>query len=120
MSIFSDWEFAKPHIEAALAYSKGTHTLDDVAIMVGAGMLSLVVGRGCAMLTEVQNYPRIRVLNVFAAGGDLAGLLELENGLLNLAKEKGCQRVTETGRKGWLRTLPGAKELGTALYRDVS
>lgn len=119
MTIFSDWEAAKPHIEAALAYSKGTHTIDDVALMVGGGLLTLMVGKGCAMLTEIQSYPRLKVLNVFAAGGDLDGLLELENSLLDVAKKNGCARVTETGRKGWLKVLPGAQELGTALYRDV-
>ena len=120
MSIFTDWEMAKPHVAAALEHSKGTHTIDDVALMVGGGMLRIVLGKDCAMLTEIQNYPRMKVLNVFVAGGDMNGLLELEHGLIGMAKEQGCSRVTETGRKGWGRVLPGAKELGTALYRDIS
>lgn len=118
-SVFEDWAKARPHIERALEYAKGTHTIDDVAILLGAGHFRIWLGDKCAMLTEVQLFPRMKVLNVFAAGGDMEGLLALEQKVLESAKELGCSRITEIGRKGWLKVLPGANELGTALYRDV-
>lgn len=118
-TIFQDWASAKPFIERALEYSKGTHTIDDVALLVGAGHFKVWIGKGCAMLTEVQLYPRMKILNVFAAGGDMKELLTLEESLIGAAKELGCERITEIGREGWLKVLPGAEKLGTALYRDI-
>lgn len=119
-STFEQWERAKPHLERSLAYSGGTHTIDDVCLMVGAGALKLLLGENCAMAVEIHQFPRMKVLNVFTAGADdMKELLKLESQLIDMAKELGCSRITEIGRKGWLEVLPGAKALGTALYRDI-
>ncbi len=119
MSIFDDWAKAKPYIEAALEHCKGTHTIDDVALLVGAGHLKIWLGKNFAMLTEVNMFPRLKCLNVFAAGGELTELQAFEDDLLKLARDQGCSRITSTGREGWLRTLPGVQKMGLALYRDI-
>lgn len=119
MSMFEDWAKAKEHIVRALEHCKGTHTIDDVALLCGAGHFRIWVGDDCAMLTEFNFFPRMKVLNVFAAGGSLKGLLKLENDLIGYAKENGCSRITELGRKGWSKVLPGVEEVAVALHRDI-
>lgn len=119
MNAFDDWAKAKKYIEAALEHSKGTHTIDDVCLMVGAGVLKLWALEKSAMLTEFLNFPRMKVLNVFIAGGDLDELLKLEQDLMIYAKDNGCAQIREMGRKGWAKVLPGVHQLGTALYREV-
>lgn len=119
-NVFDQWEKAKSYLEWGLKYSGGTHTIDDVCLMVGAGVLKLMLGENCAMAVEIQHFPRVKVLNVFTAGADdMKDLLDLEKKLIDLAKELGCGRITEIGRPGWQKVLPGAQALGTALYRDI-
>ena len=119
MSVFEDWAKAKEHLIRALEHAKGTHTIDDCALLVGCGHFKLWVGEECAMLTEFSTFPQMKVLNVFAAGGKLKGLLKLENDLIKFAKDNGCSRITEMGRKGWEKVLPGVEAVGTALHRDI-
>lgn len=119
-TIFEDWARGKAYIEAALEHAKGTHTIDDVALMLGAGHFRLWMGKQFAMLTEFQNFPRIKCLHVFAAGGDLSELQGMETDLLKFARDNGCGRITAAGRDGWLRALPGCKKMGLSMYRDLS
>lgn len=119
MSLFDQWAKAKPFIESALEYGKGTHTIDDVTLMVGAGLFKLWLGKEFAALTEFQAFPRVKCLHVFAAGGDLTELRGMEDDLIKFAKDNRCKRITLTGRDGWLRALPGAEKMATAMYRDI-
>lgn len=109
-----------PHrgwIEAALTYCYGTHTIEDVERQIVEGRLQFWPGERCAVVTEIVDYPRLRALNFFLVGGDPtspdglrgAGLTELlekmEPAIVEWAKELGCTRVAQTGRKGWGRVL---------------
>lgn len=119
MSIFNDWAKAKDYIAAALEEAKGTHTIDDIALLVGAGHFKLWVGDKFAMLTELCASPRLKWVNVFAAGGDLIELQAMESDLLKYAREQNCSRITAFGRAGWERALPGCQKMGVSFYRDI-
>tara|TARA_R100001460_G_scaffold102156_2_gene146397 strand:- start:4551 stop:4943 length:393 start_codon:yes stop_codon:yes gene_type:complete len=65
-----------------------------------------------AIVTEVADYPRKRVLRYVLAGGK-----NLENWLIPIQKKieefaikNHCQAVEVAGRKGWLRKLKGFKQ----------
>ena len=118
-SLFDDWAKAKDYIAAALEHIKGTHTIDDVALLVGAGHLKVWLGNNFAMLTEICASPRLRWVNVFAAGGNLQELQNLEADLVKYAKDNNCSRITAFGRDGWLKVLPGCQKMGVAMYRDI-
>ncbi len=119
MSVFDDWAKAKAYIEAAIEEAKGTHTIDDVALLVGAGHFRIWIGKNFAMLTEFNVFPRMKALHVFAAGGDLTELQSMEAELLKYAQDNGCSRITAAGRSGWLRALPGCQKMGLSMYRDI-
>ena len=98
-------ERCRPWIEAALVYSGGTHTFDDVADMIKTGRLQLwPAPKGC-LVTEILVYPRKTVLNVFLGGGDLDQLADMHGDVIAWAKAQGCTAATIQGRKGWERAF---------------
>lgn len=119
-SIFDLWAKAKPHIERAVAELHGTHTIDDIALMVGSGHLRVWVGEKSAVLTEITYTPRIKALNCFIGAGDLDELVKIRDEILTpFAKENGCVRITGAGRKGWTRALPGFEYGGIYMHKDI-
>jgi hypothetical protein len=98
-------EQCKPWIEAALAYSGGTHTFEDIVDGIAEGRFQLWPSeRGC-LVTEIVVYPRKKILNVFLGGGELAQLADMHRDVIEWAKAQGCQAASITGRKGWERAF---------------
>ncbi len=112
MTVAQLWERARPHIEDALAHAGGTHAIEDVLGGIAEGRLQLWVGDRCAGVSEILNFPRRRVLNLFLAGGDMAEMRTLQAGLEAFARGSGCQaamfsgRLTRSAVSGWPRAWP--------------
>jgi hypothetical protein len=97
------WE---AHIQPALDHAGNTHTLEDVAAAIADGTAFLFAGERSAIVVEINDYPRRKVLNGWLAGGDLAEIV----GVLipkaeAFAREQGCARCMIGGRPGWERVL---------------
>jgi len=105
-------EQCKPWIEAALEYSGGTHTYQDIVDGIGEARFQLwPAPRGC-LVTEIVVYPRKKVLNVFLGGGELEQLADMHKDVIAWSQAQGCTAATITGRKGWERAF---KKHGWAL-----
>lgn len=104
-----DWmiEFARleHHLENALQYSGGTHTVEDVFKGIVAGQFQLWTGPDSIIVTEILEYPRLRALHFFLAGGHLEEIQEMEKTVVEWARRQGCKRATMVGRNGWSRTF---------------
>lgn len=100
-----DLHGARPHIEAALDYSGGTHTYDDVVKGVKDGSLVFWPGPNSAVITEIIEHPQKRTLHFFLAGGNAAELEAMLPGILDWAREQGCESASLTGREGWERSF---------------
>jgi hypothetical protein len=74
---------------------------------IAEGRLHFWPGERCACVTEIIEYPRLKALSVFAAGGDDLGELlhKMAPSVIAWAKDLGCTRVIGGGRKGWARVL---------------
>lgn len=93
-------------IEAALVYAGGTHTFDDIVAGVAAGDYQFWPGPSSVVITEIVEYPRLRALNFFlAGGGNLAELEAMTPHILEWGRTQGCTRALFTGRRGWTRTF---------------
>jgi hypothetical protein len=92
-------------IEAALQYTGGTHTFDDVCVAVEAGRLQFWPGPRSVIITEILEDPQCRTLNFFLAGGSLVELEAMAPGILEWGKAQGCTRAVMLGRKGWERSF---------------
>jgi hypothetical protein len=58
-----------------------------------------------AVVTQVQNFPRMKVLHIFLASGDLVELETFTPHIQKFAEDMGCRKITLTGRRGWSRTF---------------
>lgn len=93
------------HIEAALEYSGGSHSFDDVRDGVLAGRMQIWPGKHSVAITEIIVYPKKRVLHVFLAGGEMAELIDMIDSAAAWGDAQGCTSVTMSGRRGWERVL---------------
>jgi hypothetical protein len=94
------------HLEAALEYCGGTHTLGDVIEQIFAGHMQFWPGERSAIVTQIVEHPRMKVLAFFLAGGDGAELREMRGRIERWARtEHGCTCATLTGRRGWARSF---------------
>lgn len=89
----------------ALALAGGTHTLDDVAEAVAEGRMQFWPGATSAIVTQIEQTPRVRILHVFLAGGTLAELEAMMPPIEAWGRAHGCTRATLFGRQGWSRSF---------------
>jgi len=98
------WRLRK-HVEAALEYSAGTHTIDDVADLILRQKLQCWEGANSIIITEIVVYPQLKDLHFFLAGGDLDEISLMEPLIAAWGKSLGCTRVSLAGRKGWQKSF---------------
>ena len=92
-------------INAALEYSSGTHTFDDVLEGIRTGRMQLwPAERGCAV-TEIVVYPQKKVLHIFLAAGELDQLFDGAESMAEWGRKQGCVALSMSGRLGWQRVL---------------
>lgn len=92
-------------IDAALAYAGGSHTVDDVVAMIEGGEAQLWTGPNAAVVTEIHETPREKVLHFFLAAGSGVELEAMVPGIIEWGQEKGCTKARFVGRRGWERTF---------------
>jgi hypothetical protein len=92
-------------IEAALEYSGGTHSFDDIAAGIASGYMQLWPTEKACAITEIVVYPQKKVLHVFLAAGDLDQITDAIGAVEGWGKAQGCESLTMNGRFGWQRVL---------------
>ena len=92
-------------INNALSYSEGTHTFNDIVLMVMNNRVQFHPLKHSFIITEFTVYPQTRHLNWFLAGGDMDEILAAQKGFRKVAREAGCSAMVMTGRVGWKRVL---------------
>jgi hypothetical protein len=103
-----DWARAQPHIEAALAYGGETHEIQDIQEACLLGLAHLWTSENSAAVTEIIQYPRIRTVRIWLAGGDLEELRDdIRPRIEAYALAEGAGRVEIAGRPGWKKALAG-------------
>lgn len=118
--IVEEWRQCRAAMLPAIAETKGTHTEDDVLVELFTGRMKLWRRNASGLVTEFCQFPRLKCINVFLAGGELADILPLQIDIENYGRMNGCQRATMLAvRDGWLRTINGGISAGTYLYKDL-
>lgn len=107
------WQHCSPFIEAALTYSGGSHTLDDVLRVVAEGNAQFWFADDAGLVTEIIDYPQRRTLRFWLAGGDLETLQKMEHDAIEWSKTWGCKACEIVGRRGWVKALEGYEALST-------
>ena len=92
-------------LEAALAYSGGSHTVDDVLGMIERGEAQRWDGPNSIVVTEIDRQPHKTYLLFFLAAGRKDELLAMQEGIFAWGREQGCDAARLVGRKGWARSF---------------
>lgn len=98
-------------LRRAMERDNAGHTLAEARAEVDAGKTLLWPGKHSAALTEPT-----RDMHIWAAGGDLRELIEMERACCDWSRARGFDRMTIEGRKGWERALTGYR---TLLVKDL-
>lgn len=108
-----------PWLEAALAHAGDTHRKEHILARILDGRAQLWTEPGAACVTSIERSDTgLREVNGWLAGGDLDGVRRIVARAEQWGREIGCQRALITGRRGWLRALPGYREAATVLIKD--
>jgi len=116
-----EFERCKPYIEAALEYTGGTHDIIDIYEGLYKGTMQLWPAEKSCLVTEIINYPKMRVLNIFLGGGDLTEILAMHEDVVRWAKDQGCSALNMTGRFGWKKPLAkhGWKPIHSSYVKEI-
>ena len=116
-----EFERCRKHIEAALEYTGGTHDIIDIYEGLYKGTMQLWPAKDSCLVTEIINYPKKKVLNVFLGGGDLTEILSMHDDVISWAKQQGCTALNMTGRFGWKKPLAkhGWKPMHTSYVKEI-
>ena len=114
-------ERCREWIEAALAYSGGTHDFEDVCQAIVEGKMQLWAGDKACAVTEIIVYPSKKVLHVILAGGDMDQILDMQESAEAWGKAQGCSSMTIAGRQGWKRVLAdyGYEQMFVTLGKEI-
>ena len=92
-------------IESALKKGADWYTFEDLAERVRLGAMQFWPGVTSVILTEVQPFPRKKVLHCFLSAGNQKELAVMGPPILRWARAMGCTEATLYGRPGWERSV---------------
>lgn len=119
--LMEEWGQCREAMLPAIAMTDGTHTEDDVLAELLSGRMRLWRNGSSACITEFIQYPRLKTINVFLAGGNLQEIAPLQAEIENFGRKNGCQRACLLAvREGWTRVLgENVKVGGKYAYKDL-
>ena len=127
--MIEDWIKVRHLLIPAIELMGGTHTEDDIVtgLMIGisnvnapnALKLWLARSEKAAIVTGFLNYPRLKFLHWWLAGGEMSEILAMERPITEWARSQGCRKASIDGRKGWERVLTEYQPKFSVLHRDL-
>ena len=108
-------------IEAALVYSHGSYSFDDVVQGVLTGRFHFYPREQSFLLMELQTFPGYKIYHAFLAGGNLEELVSMQEEIRPIAKTLGAKYASLNGRHGWVKPLKalGWKHTYSTMYCEV-
>jgi len=89
----------------ALNHSGGSHTFQNIVDAVQNEVMQFWPMEKSCLVTEVINYPNLKTLHIFLAGGDLEEIKSIDSTLEFLCQEIGADYISLSGRRGWIKAL---------------
>lgn len=99
------WRKVDPLIESALKY-QDEHDLDSIKREIFLKQAQLWEGEKSVIVTQIEEYPKIKKCRIWIAAGDMVELVEkMLPAVEKWAKKENCYAIGVVGRKGWSRVL---------------
>lgn len=121
------WHVIGPLLDKACFHNAGRQTIDDVYDCVARGqmMIHLVWNPDtehvyAAIGSEGYFYPRKKVFALTMAGGEHVKLWRhLWPAFKEIGRQLGFEQIEVSGRPGWIKYLPGAREIGRTFIEEL-
>lgn len=98
----------RQELEEMLENSGGFYTYSDILDHVQSGKMQSFATENTWVVTQVNEFPRKKVVDIVFICGDYNDLPKLESQLEEFKDRIGADLLTATGRLGWLKKgLPG-------------
>jgi hypothetical protein len=126
------WDEAKEHLRRFEKRAKGRCTVDDIGKRILSGEQQLwiilnddkeIIG---SIVTQVWDYPRKKVAEIVACGGDSSNelneyIFQSMSVIEDFALENYCDVIRIEGRKGWLKPLSkmGFEQSAVLLEKEI-
>lgn len=116
-----EWRHCRHGLLAAIATTGGTHTEDDILAAIMTGKMKLWRRESSGLVTEFVQFPQMKTLNIFLAGGKLKELEPLAAEIEKHAIQSGCRRITALhAHAGWAAYFGDTAKIGgTFAYKDI-
>lgn len=118
------WPLVEKYVADSLEFAQGCFLPEDIRAFCEKGAMQLwIATRGdsvlCACISEINNYPRKRVIAVpFIGGKDMRSWFrKMLYTIEAWSKEMGCVGLQGGARRGWGK-IANMKEVGVTLYKD--
>lgn len=99
----------RDQLEEALRRGGDLFALADIAELVVTSRVQVwAVDASAVAITEIQTYPRGRVINLWLVAGSMPPILQMQEPIAAWARSHGCILATMDGRHGWSRILTRA------------
>lgn len=109
-----------PWLKKAIAAYGPTHRKRHVWRRIETEAAQLWTNEHSAIVTTIDVWPSgFKELTGWLSAGDLNGVLELRPVIEAWAKAKGCDRVSLSGRHGWVRAFPDYRHITSTLVKDL-
>lgn len=119
INVRAEFEKAWPLLKPAIIHD--THRKRHIWDAIDKGLAQLWTLDGAALVTEIKVYPTgLRAMNLWLAGGVLAGVQALVVRAEAEAKSRRCALMTISFcRPGWERALNGYSKAGIQLTKEI-
>lgn len=90
-------------LQRALDDMGNTHSFEDIVALIEDGLMQSFAEGDTWAVTQIIDFPRKRVLEVFLVVGDMIDAEKLHDRVFEYAKGEGCDIVRAFGRRGFHR-----------------
>lgn len=119
------WPIVGPMLEKALARSQHDFSIHDIYqdLKMAKALLVVFIKKAvitaCATLKIIQ-YPQRKVCAIpLLTGTSREDWMNLEDKIVEFAREQGCSQLEGYCRDGWMRVLKNWKKVWTLMRRDI-
>lgn len=108
-------------LERVLEDMGGFYNIHDILERISDGRMQSFALNNSWVITEVQKYPRRKVLDVSIVVGDMEDFEPLYEQVLKFASEINASLIRGFGRRGWGKKLAarGLVEIGVTYHKDL-
>lgn len=79
------------------------YTIEDILERIKDGRMQSFARDETWAVTQINEYPRRKVLDLVFVVGDLDVLKPMEQDIIDFGRQQGCSLIMANGRMGWLR-----------------